>query len=93
MVHESDDTARESAIALRAPGAPARRLLAQCIEHQQVLRAQLSRAARALGNAGFVRIEGPVFEGTEPYLLCPTLAGEEALDILEADDEPSLQVS
>jgi hypothetical protein len=90
LSHDSEEDARAAARVLRGLGGHARRLMAQCVEEQQLTRKSVSAAARALEDAGFlfVRDEGDLYE--EAYALTPSLAGEEALETLElmekADD-------
>ena len=82
LIHETAESACESALRLRQLGSAARRILAECIEHQEIRRSRLSAAADALSDAGFVRIvDDSDISGA--YTLFPTLSGEEALDALE----------
>lgn len=85
IAHDTMEQARESANVLKGLGAPARKLMAECVETSGVKRKQLSAAARALENAGFlfVRDTGNIWEAQ--FALTPSLAGEEALQVL--DDE------
>jgi hypothetical protein len=75
--------ARESAAILVTLGAPARKLLAEAVEAQGVKRRQLSKAAKNLEAAGFLFVldTGDVWESQ--FELKPTLAGEEALEVLD----------
>ncbi len=68
---------------LRSLGGHARRLLAECVEHQEVTRTRSSKTAEQLYDAGFlfIREVTPVF-GSE-VILRPSLLGEEALEALE----------
>jgi hypothetical protein len=83
VAHDSMEHAQESANALAAMGVHARKLLAECVEHTGVKRKHLSAAAMALETAGFlfVRDTGNIWEAQ--FELMPSLAGEEALEILD----------
>lgn len=83
IAHDSLEHAQESAHALAALGNHARKLLAECVESTGVKRKQLSAAAKALETAGFliVRDTGNIWEAQ--FELVPTLAGEEALEVLD----------
>jgi len=83
LMHCTEDDARLSAMVLRAMSASARRLLAECVEKQEVKRTKLSLAALALEHEGFVRIVCPISGRGEHHLLYPKLAGEEALEALD----------
>jgi hypothetical protein len=80
---ESEEALGIAVAALRAMAPPTRRLLAQCIEHQEVVRAQASGAARALESAGFVFISDVDGYFSSAVRIKPTLAGEEAMIGLE----------
>jgi hypothetical protein len=84
--HETLEDVQASANMLKALGAPARRLLADSVEHTGVKRKQLSAAAKALEDAGFlfVRDLGTLWD--EQFELMPSLAGEEALELLDEMD-------
>ena len=81
--HESMEQALESAAILANLGLPARKLLAEAVEATGVKRKQLSKAAKDLETAGFlfVRESGNLWESQ--FELMPTLAGEEALEVLD----------
>lgn len=83
IAHESMEQARESAVILVKLGSPARKLLAEAVEATGVKRKQLSKAAKDLETAGFlfVRDSGNLWESQ--FELMPTLAGEEALEVLD----------
>ncbi|MBW3512217.1 hypothetical protein [Janthinobacterium sp. NKUCC06_STL] len=83
IAHESMEQARESAVILVRLGSPARKLLAEAVEATGVKRKQLSKAAKDLETAGFlfVRDSGNLWESQ--FELMPTLAGEEALEVLD----------
>lgn len=81
--HESIKDAEESAQVLSRLGASSYKLLADCVESTGVKRKQLSASAKALENAGFlfVRDIGNIWD--VEFQLLPTLAGEEALLVLD----------
>jgi len=83
IAHESMEQARESAVILVRLGSPARKLLAEAVEATGVKRKQLSKAAKDLETADFlfVRDSGNLWESQ--FELMPTLAGEEALEVLD----------
>lgn len=81
---ESEAEAKAAAQVLRSLGASAVKLLAECVESQGVKRKILSNAANALEREGFIFIRGVKFYSDDEYSLLPSLAGEEALDALEA---------
>ena len=83
IAHESMEQARESAVILVRLGSPARKLLAEAVEATGVKRKQLSKAAKDLETTGFlfVRESGNLWESQ--FELMPTLAGEEALEVLD----------
>lgn len=80
---ESVDKAIEAAHALDQLGGQAKKLLAECIEHQAITRKSASAAARALEDEGFVFIteSDDLFE--KSVELKPSLWGEEAMEVLE----------
>lgn len=83
IAHDSLEQARQSAKELAGLGTHARKLLAAAVEATGVKRKQLSAAAKTLEAAGFlfVRETGNVWE--PQFDLMPTLAGEEALEMLD----------
>lgn len=87
VFYETDEEVQAAAQTLRGLGGHARRFLAECVEKQGVKRRALSAAGKALENAGFVFVRnvGDVFE--ELIEITPTLAGEEALEVLDEEDE------
>lgn len=87
LAHENMEAAEASARHLQSLGGHARKLLAECVEHQGVTRKSASRAAHQLSDAGFVFLtEGPDHWLPE-WSLKPSLAGEEALELLEQIEE------
>lgn len=87
IAHDSLEHVHESAKALAGLGSSARKLLAESVESSGVKRKQLSAAAKALETAGFlfVRDTGNIWESQ--FELMPTLAGEEALQVLQEENE------
>lgn len=85
IAHDSIDQAKDSALALKSLGSNARKLLAEAVESGGVKRKQLSKAANALEAAGFLFVRDTSSIWESQFELMPTLAGEEALEIL--DDE------
>lgn len=87
MYFETEEERQSAAVTLQQLGGHARNLLAECVEHQGLERAALSKAAQALSDAGFVfvREKGSFFERI--FHLAPTLAGEEALEVLDQIDD------
>lgn len=83
LAFASIEDAQEAAKEIKAMGGSARKLLAECVEHQELRRAKVSPTAQRLANGGFIVIR----ELGRPYstevLYAPTLAGEEALEQLE----------
>jgi len=80
---ESESDAIEAAQALQKLGGPAKTLLSECIEHQEITRKTISKAAKSLEDEGFVfiRESDDIFEPS--VQIKPTLRGEEAMDVLE----------
>lgn len=84
LVEDADLAA--AVMVLKSLSPAARRLLAECVEHQGVTRQKASAAALALENVGFVRIRGGDF--LDPTIeILPSLAGEEALEALDEERE------
>lgn len=83
LAHETFEDALESACVLNALGPYARKLLAACVETTGATRKQLSKAAKDLESAGFLFIREPDDPWNGEFYLKPTLAGEEALEILD----------
>lgn len=83
LAHDSEEHAKESAVVLASLGGHARKLLADSVVTTGVTRKRLSKAAYDLESAGFlfVREIGNVWEPL--FQLTPTLAGEEALQVLD----------
>lgn len=91
IAHESEEAANHSAALLRSLGTPARKLLAECVEHQGVERTKLSKAANDLEDSGFVFVREIGGFYATGYSIKPSLFGEEALEALEVlqDQEES----
>jgi len=87
IAHDSLEHAQESARVLAGLGSHARKLLAESVEATGVKRKQLSAAAKVLESAGFLfaRDTGTIWESQ--FELMPTLAGEEALQVLDDASE------
>ncbi len=83
LAHESDEAAAASAEVLRGLGSYARKLLEQCVEAQQLERRSVSATAQSLNDAGFVFVRDLSSGFEERFVLSPSLAGEEALEMLE----------
>jgi hypothetical protein len=83
LAHDSEEHAKDSAVVLASLGSHARKLLADSVVTTGVIRKRLSKAAHDLESAGFmfVRDIGDVWEPA--FQLTPSLAGEEALQVLE----------
>jgi len=86
LAYETVDDAIAAARVLQGLGAPARKLLAECTEHQGVTRTKLSRAADQLSDAGFVFLTESLDLFKPEWSIRPSLAGEEALEMLEQLD-------
>lgn len=80
---ESESEAIAAAHALEKLGGRAKKLLAECIEHQGITRKSASTAARALESEGFLFIteSDDIFD--KSVEMKPSLWGEEAMDLLE----------
>ena len=78
----------QAALELKALGGHARRLLAECVEHQGVTRSKSSKSAESLFDAGFVHIReiGDLWEPNKVQI-DPAIWGEEALETLEEMEE------
>jgi hypothetical protein len=72
---------------LKTLGGHARRLLSECVEHQEVIKTSASKSAESLYDAGFIFIRetGNLF--APQVTLRPSLLGEEALESLEMIEE------
>ena len=90
---ETAEEAQVAASELRGMGPAARKLLAECIEHQELSRTAISKAADSLHQAGFIFIRGgdQLFDRT--FTLTPSLAGEDALLRLEEEAVAFVPVS
>jgi hypothetical protein len=75
--------AQQAADRLAALSGSARRLLAEAVEHQELVRTRLCVAAQSLEEVGFLRVLDRSDLSGPRMLLYPTLAGEEALECLE----------
>jgi hypothetical protein len=72
---------------LKVLGRHGRKLLEECVEKQEVTRRKASKAAESLYDAGFLFIRD-VPDFFEPsVVLRPSLLGEEALELLENEEE------
>lgn len=80
---ESEAEALAAAHALEKLGGRAKKLLAECIEHQGITRKSVSEAARALENAGFLFITESDDLFDKSVEIKPSLWGEEAMEMLE----------
>ena len=80
---ESESEAMEAAHALEKLGGRAKKLLAECIEHQRITRKSVSEAARALENEGFIFIKESDDLFDKAVEMKPSLWGEEAMEVLE----------
>ena len=80
---ESEAEAIAAAHILEKLGGSAKKLLAECIEHQTITRKSVSEAARALENEGliFIRESDDLFD--KSVKIKPSLWGEEAMEMLE----------
>lgn len=87
LAYETAEDAKAAAQVLCQLGAHARKLLAECVEHQEVRRTKTSKAANQLSDAGFLFISDVGDMWQAAYLLRPSLAGEEALEMLEQLEE------
>lgn len=81
--HDSLEAAEKSAELLLQMGRAAVRILADCVEHQELKRQTLAKSTQQLESAGFVFIRdvGTVWE--HQYVITPSLTGEEALELAE----------
>jgi hypothetical protein len=75
LFFESEAEAIAAAHALEKLGGRAKKLLAECIEHQSITRKSTSAAARALENEGFLFIteSDDVFDKSVEMKLIPTI--------------------
>lgn len=80
---ESEAEAIATAHALEKLGERAKKLLAECIEHQIATRKSVSEAARALENEGFIFIRESNVLFEKSVEMKPSLWGEEAMEMLE----------
>jgi hypothetical protein len=80
---ESESEALEAAQSLNRLGGRAKRLLAECIEHQRITRKSISEAAKALENEGFIFIKESDDLFDKSVEMKPSLWGEEAMATLE----------
>lgn len=83
LAHETVADASAAAEILRGLGNRARRLLEECVENQSMTQRKVSQAAQQLDEAGFVFVKevGDLWE--TKFVITPSLAGEEALEVLE----------
>lgn len=80
---ESESEAIAAAHALEKLGGRAKKLLAECIEHQSITRKSISEAAKALENEGFIFIKESNDLFDKSVEMKPSLWGEEAMEMLE----------
>lgn len=80
---KTDAEAHSAAEDLRALGGRARRLLEECVETQGLTRTAISKACQQLEDEGFVFVRDNGTLYLAEYHLSPTLAGEEALELLD----------
>jgi hypothetical protein len=85
---DSEEDAAAAAETLRTLGPAAKKLLAECVEKQELIRNSLSPTAEALNNAGFIFIRE---DGWGQFQLSPSLAGEDALTALEVSRASSME--
>jgi len=83
----TEDELAEAVAELRSLGGRVRKLLAECVANQGIVRAKLSQAALSLSEAGFVfiRDKSNVFESR--FEIVPSLAGEEALEAIDTEED------
>lgn len=86
LAYETEDDAKAAAHKLRLLGGRARKLLEECVEHQEVSRAKVSQTATQLSDAGFLFINDIGDLWKAEFKLRPSLAGEEALEMLELQE-------
>jgi DNA-binding MarR family transcriptional regulator len=89
---ESESEAIAAAHVLENLGGRAKKLLAECIEHQSITRKSISEAAKALENEGFIFIKESDDLFDKSVEMKPSLWGEEAMATLEfiAQKSPNL---
>ncbi|MDP2098927.1 MAG: hypothetical protein U1C96_11930, partial [Gallionella sp.] len=80
---ESEDEAIAAAHTLEKLGGRAKKLLAECIEHQGITRKSVSEAARTLENEGFIFIKESDDIFDKSVDLMSSLRGEDAMEMLE----------
>ena len=82
MWYETPEELQEAVETLRRLGPQAKKILAECIEHQGINRTKASKTAIALESAGFCFIIplNAVFD--DSVRIVPSVWGEEALDAL-----------
>lgn len=73
----------ELAAQLRSLGGAARRILEECVEHQEITRTKASKSAERLYDAGFLFIRETNLGFGSEVVLRPSLLGEEALEAIE----------
>lgn len=83
LFYETASALGEAVEALRAMPVGARKLMAECMQHQEVIRRRVPLAAQLLEAAGFVLIRDIDDFFSLSFRISPTLAGEEALLALE----------
>ena len=80
---ETEAEAIAAAQSLDRLGSRAKKLLAECIEHQSITRKSVSEAAKALKNEGFIFINESNNLFDKSVEIKPSLWGEEAMEMLE----------
>lgn len=93
LIHDDENAAQASAILLKGMGGAARRLLETCVEQSEVQRTALSAAAKALDGAGFILVHDEGLIVDDRFRLTPSLAGEEALEMLERMEKATPKAS
>jgi DNA-binding ferritin-like protein len=89
LAYENEEECIAAAERLRALGGRARNLLAECVEHQGLTRTKRSKISDDLESAGFVFIKDSDDLYMQDIRISPSLAGEEALEMLEKIEENS----
>lgn len=80
---ESEDDAIAAAHALENLGGRAKKLLAECIEHQVIVKKSISEAAKALESEGFIFVHESSNHFDKSFEIRSSLSGEDAMATLE----------
>ena len=80
---ESEAEAIAAAYTLEKLGGRAKKLLAECIEHQSITQTSVSEAAKALEREGFISIRESNDLFDKSVDIKPSLWGEEAMEMLD----------